>query len=138
MPPSTSMRALPPLGVFAMLFGTLTVFSGARGLFGPAAAQAALGQVVPWVLWFNFVAGFAYVAVGWGLWRGVPRWALRGSVLLAACTGAVALALGLHIAQGGGFEMRTVAAMVLRLGFWGAVVWVAWSATQPAHPAAPR
>jgi len=52
---------LKVLAVIAMAFGALTVFSGGRALFGDAQARAAVGNAVPFVLWFNFLAGFAYV-----------------------------------------------------------------------------
>jgi hypothetical protein len=45
------------LAVMAVLFGLLTVFSGGRTLFGGEAARLAAGAIVPFVLWFNFVAG---------------------------------------------------------------------------------
>ena len=41
----------------AVVFGAMTVFSGGRALFG----GADMGAVVPWVLWFNFFAGFFYI-----------------------------------------------------------------------------
>jgi hypothetical protein len=126
MTPSISSRSLTLWGWAAIAFGVLTVFSGAKALFGPPEAQAALGQVVPWVLWFNFTAGFAYVAVGWGLAHGAPRWALQGSVALAVLTATVAVALATHIALGGAFEVRTAGAMALRLAFWSLVARQAW------------
>lgn len=118
---SPTSRSLRPWGWAALVFGALTVFSGAKALFGPLEVQAALGQVVPWVLWFNFLAGFAYGAVGWGLAHGAPRWALLGSVLLAVLTATVTVALAVHIVFGGAFELRTVGAMALRLAFWSLV-----------------
>lgn len=130
MPPTTSPRALRIAAAVAIVFGALTVFSGGRALFGPPDVRAALGQVVPWVLWFNFLAGFSYVVVGAGLWRGAPRWAVLGALGIAAATALVALAFGLHVATGGGFEMRTAGALALRLGVWGVLAAVAWRCTR--------
>lgn len=130
MPPTTSPRALRIAAAVAIVFGALTVFSGGRALFGPPDVRAALGQVVPWVLWFNFLAGFVYVVVGAGLWRGAPRWAVLGALGIAAATALVALAFGLHVATGGGFEMRTAGALALRLGVWGVLAAVAWRCTR--------
>ena len=45
----------------------------ARGL-DPGAARQAAGHYVPFVLWFNFLAGFAYIVAGVGLWMR-RRWA---------------------------------------------------------------
>ena len=116
----TSSRLMKALAAVGMVFGALTVFSGWQGLFGDAATRAALGHTVGFVLWFNFLAGFAYVAAGLGLWRG-ERWGLWLAVALALGTALVAAAFGLHVLSGGAFEMRTVGALALRFGFWAVV-----------------
>jgi len=67
-------RFLKILAVVAIVFGALTVFSGGRALFGSAEARASVGNAVGFVLWFNFLAGFAYVLTGAGLWQ-CRRWA---------------------------------------------------------------
>jgi hypothetical protein len=76
--------------------------------------------VVPFVLWFNFLAGFAYVGAAVGLARG-RRWAALLSLAIAAATALAFLALGAHVLGGGAFEQRTVAAMTLRTGVWAAI-----------------
>ncbi|WP_310567810.1 hypothetical protein [Hydrogenophaga sp.] len=120
----TPSRPLKILAGIAVVFGALTVFSGWQGLFGDAATRAALGHTVGYVLWFNFLAGFAYVAAGLGLWRG-ERWGRWLATALALGTALVAAAFGLHVLGGGAFEMRTVGALALRLGFWAVVAVVA-------------
>lgn len=122
MTPSRFMKALAAVG---MVFGALTVFSGWQGLFGDAATRAALGHTVGFVLWFNFLAGFAYVAAGLGLWRG-ERWGLILATALALGTAGVAAAFAAHVLGGGAFEMRTVGALALRWGFWALVAVVGW------------
>jgi hypothetical protein len=107
-----------PAAVFAALFGALTVFSGARVLFGDGAAAA--GSYVPYIVWFNFLAGFAYVAAAIGLWRRRP-WAAGMALALALLTALFFAALGGHIAAGAAYEMRTVIAMAVRTGFWLAI-----------------
>lgn len=104
-------------GGIAVLFGALTIFSAGRALFGDEAARAAIGNAVPFVLWFNFLAGFAYIAAGVGL-LARTRWAAPLSALIAALTVLVALALGAHIALGGAYEARTVGAMIIRSLVW--------------------
>lgn len=121
----TSSRLVKALAAVALVFGALTVFSGWQGLFGDAATRAALGHTVGFVLWFNFLAGFAYVLAGLGLWRG-QRWGLWLATALALGTALVAAAFGVHVLGGGAFEMRTVAALALRLGFWTVVSAVGW------------
>jgi hypothetical protein len=108
----------------AVLFGAATIVSGARVLFGGDAARQAAGAYVPWVLWFNTVAGLAYVAAGVGLWLR-RAWAVRLSAVLAAVSVLVFAALGVHIALGGAYEARTVAAMALRCTFWIGLAWFA-------------
>jgi len=104
----------------AIVFGALTIVSGARVLFGPEEARAAAGNYVPFVLWFNFLAGFAYVAAGVGLWLW-RRWAAWLALGIAAATALVFAAFGVHIAMGGAFELRTVAAMTLRTLLWAGI-----------------
>ena len=101
----------------ALVFGALTIVSGSRVLFGGAAAQAAAGDFVPFVLWFNFLSGFVYVLAGAGIAMG-RRWAARLSIALAVAIATVFALFGLHVFQGGPFEMRTVGAMSLRLVVW--------------------
>lgn len=101
----------------AVTFGILTLISGGSALFGSAAARAAVGNAVPFVLWFNFLSGIVYVLVGIGLflWK---RWAAQLSALLAIAILVVFAAFGWHVAAGGAFEMRTVVAMTLRSVMW--------------------
>jgi hypothetical protein len=111
--------------IVAALFGALTIRSGGAVLFGaPEAAQAA-GGAVPFVVWFNFVAGFAYVAAAIGLWR-ARRWGTWAAIGIAGATAAVFVAFGIHAATGGAFEMRTVWAMTLRTGLWTGIAVLAW------------
>ena len=121
----TPRRSMKVLAAVAVVFGALTVFSGWQGLFGDEVTRAALGHTVGFVLWFIFLAGFAYVAAGLGLWRG-ERWGLYLATALALGTGAVAAAFGVHALTGGAFEMRTVGALALRFGFWVVVAAVGW------------
>ena len=116
----TQTKNLKVLAVVAIVFGGLTIFSGGRALFGGAEARAAVGNAVDFVLWFNFLAGFAYVATGIGLWQGRP-WAARGALMLALATAITAAAFGFHVIAGGAYEMRTAGALAVRLGFWIAV-----------------
>lgn len=110
----------------AIMFGALTILSGGQALFGSIEARAALGNVVLFVLWFNFVAGFAYVAAGIGLALG-RSWAFLLSIAILATTTLVLVAFGLHVLGGGVYEMRTVGAMILRVGIWAAIVALAAS-----------
>jgi len=105
------------LGIVAVLFGLLTLKSGGLVLFVDGPDRAAAGNYVPFVLWFNFIAGFFYIAAGIGLWKQY-RWAGTLSLIIAASTLLVFLAFGYHISQGGAFEQRTLGAMTLRSSVW--------------------
>lgn len=101
----------------AVAFGALTIFSGGQALFGSPAARAAVGNAVPFVLWFNFLSGFAYVLAGIGIalheaWGGPIATALAIAIV------AVFALLGWHIFRGATYEMRTVGAMALRAAVW--------------------
>ncbi|MFA7320575.1 MAG: hypothetical protein WC000_03825, partial [Dokdonella sp.] len=61
-------RWLAGISVIAIIFGLLTIKEGGTVLFGGEAARSAAGKYVPFVLWFNFLAGFAYVLAGTGMW----------------------------------------------------------------------
>lgn len=52
------------LGATAVLFGVATLVEGGHVLFGGPAARQEAGNVVSFVLLFNFGAGFAYVLAG--------------------------------------------------------------------------
>ena len=108
----------------AISFGLLTIRAGDTVLFGSAAARSAAGHYVPFVLWFNFLAGFAYVIAGVGLWL-ERRWAAWLAVVVAAATALVFAAFGVHASSGGAYEARTVGAMVLRLLLWTGIAAIA-------------
>lgn len=124
MPSSPPTKLLRAVAALALVFGLMTIASGAGGLFGSAEQKAALGAYVGFVLWFNFCAGFAYVLAAVGLWRG-DAWATPLAWLIALATALVFAAFGVHVANGGAFEMRTVAAMTLRLLVWLGIAWLA-------------
>ncbi|MDD3447894.1 MAG: hypothetical protein PHF72_02530 [Gammaproteobacteria bacterium] len=105
------------MGAMALIFGLLTVVSGGQVLFGAESHRVAAGDYVGFVVWFNFLAGFAYIAAGIGLWLG-GRWAVWLSLFIAVATLAVFALFGMHVLQGGRYEMRTVAAMTLRTAVW--------------------
>ncbi len=115
---SVAAAGLRLAAVIAVLFGAVTVASGGNVLFG-SGAQAA-GNYVPFIVWFNFLAGFAYVAAGVGLWlrRG---WAAWLAVALAVSTALAFAGFSWHISLGGAYEMRTVVAMTLRFVVWTAI-----------------
>jgi hypothetical protein len=111
-------------GAVAILFGIVTIAVGGRTLLGGAEAGAA---IVPFVLWFNFLAGFAYVAAGLGLISS-RRWSVPLSAAIAGATVVIFAAFALHILLGGAYETRTVGAMTVRSLVWIAIAILAWRA----------
>ena len=111
--------------VIALAFGLLTILSGGRALFG----GADMGAVVGFVLIFNFVAGFAYVLAGIGLWRGA-RWAPGLSVAILIATLVVFAAFGWHVISGRPYEARTMGATTLRTVVWAAISAIAWGSAR--------
>jgi hypothetical protein len=116
----TQSNSLKAAAIVALVFGALTVFSGGRALFGGTEAQAAVGNAVGFVLWFNFLAGFAYMLAGVGLFLRHPP-AVWISIAIFVSTALVGLGFGYHVLQGGTYEMRTVGAMILRTGVWAVI-----------------
>jgi len=108
------------LALLAMAFGAMTLISGGTVLFGPAEAQEAAGDYIPFVLWFNFLAGFLYIAAAIGIWLRC-NWALGLAAFIAVATGLVALGFGYQVFQGAAYEARTVGALALRIGVWIAI-----------------
>jgi uncharacterized membrane protein (DUF2068 family) len=113
------------LPLVAVGFGLLTIKEGGTILFGDEAARVAAGNYVPFVLWFNFLAGFAYVIAGAGLWM-QQRWAAWLAIAIAAATALTFVAFGAHVYSGGAYEQRTVVAMSLRTLVWATIAIIAW------------
>lgn len=113
------------ISLVAVAFGLLTIKEGGFVLIGNVAARAAAGNYVPFVLWFNFLAGFAYVIAGIGLWMRQP-WAVWLAISIALATAVTFIAFGIHVSTGGAFETRTVIAMSVRTLVWIVIALFAW------------
>lgn len=113
------------ISLVAIGFGLLTIKEGGTVLFGDEVARAAAGNYVPFVLWFNFLAGFAYVFAGVGLWLR-QRWAVWLAIAIAVATALAFAALGVYVYSGAAYEPRTVIAMGLRITVWGTIAAMAW------------
>lgn len=112
------------ISVLGLGFGLLTIMEGGAVLFGGGAARAAAGHYVAFVVWFNFLAGFAYVTASIGLWL-QQRWALWLAAAIAVATALTFAALGAHIYAGEAYEQRTIFAMSLRTLVWVVIASVA-------------
>jgi hypothetical protein len=105
------------IAIAAIVFGIVTVLTGGRALFGSLESRADFGNVVPFVLLFNFLAGFVYIVAGAGLLLR-RRWAVYTSLFVAVSTILVFVAFGVHVIGGGAFERRTIGALTIRSLFW--------------------
>ncbi len=126
--PGQPSRLLKLFAMLALIFGAMTIVSGGSVLFGPAKTWA--GNYVGFVVWFNFLAGGAYVVAAIGLWM-CTDWAVRLSAIIAIATALVALGFAIVVVLGSPFEMRTVGALALRFSFWTATTMIAKRAFEP-------
>lgn len=113
------------IALLAVAFGLLTIKEGGAVLFVDGAGRAAAGNYVPFVLWFNFLAGFGYVIAGIGLWK-LQRWAVWLAAAIAAGTVLTFAAFGVHAYFGGAWEQRTLIAMSLRTLVWVSIAMMSW------------
>jgi hypothetical protein len=109
----------------AVVFGLLTIKSGGSVLFVDGTFREEAGNYVPFVVWFNFLAGFAYLVAGGGLWM-QKHWAVWISMFIVVATLVVFAILGMHILNGEVYEARTIAAMSLRTVVWALIAMFAY------------
>ena len=121
------------LPTIAIVFGLLTILSGGKVIFGASIYQEMAGNYVPFVLWFNFLAGFAYVAAGIALLK-QKSCGIWLSLAIASLTLIVFALLGFHIVSGHAYEMRTVMAMILRSGVWASIFALSYKKRTPFNP----
>ena len=110
------------IAILALVFGAMTLLSGGSVLFGPIEVQTAAGNYMPFVLWFNFLAGFLYITAAIGIWLRC-NWAIGLSMFIALATCLLALNFGYQVIQGDAYEIRTIGALILRIGVWMAISW---------------
>lgn len=110
------------LGGIAAVFGLATLAASGNVLFGPELAKTLAGDVVPFIVWFNFLAGFAYLAAAVGLWIARP-WGHWLAMAIAAATLVAGLGFAFVAVSGTPFEPRTVGALSLRCAVWAALAY---------------
>lgn len=113
------------ISLVAIGFGLLTIKEGGAILFGGDVARSAAGNYVSFVVWFNFIAGFAYVAAGAGLWL-LRRWSVYLAVAIAVTTAITFAIFGVYVSYGGAYEHRTIIAMSLRTLVWLTIALLSW------------
>ena len=93
-----SMKSDRSIGIWmitsiAVVFGLLTIKSGGSVLFIDGTFREEAGNYVPFVVWFNFLAGFVYLIAGGGLWM-QKHWAVWVSIFIVVATLVVFAILG--------------------------------------------
>lgn len=101
----------------AFIFGTLTLIASGSVIWGPTPIQKAAGQIIPFVVWFNFSAGFLYLTAALGFVK-QQAWAVVLSLAIACLTLFVFGLFSLAVVSGQPYEMRTIWALLFRTGFW--------------------
>jgi len=115
-----SRRRGPFLGAIAVVFGLATITAASGVIFGPEPARTLAGDIVPFVVWFNFCAGFVYLAAGVGLWGARP-WGHLLALAIAVATFGAGLVFAWVAVSGAPVEPRTGAALLFRLAVWSAL-----------------
>lgn len=118
--PKTKPKSMLIMALIAVIFGLVTIYSGGEVIFIDGAGRARAGDYIGYIVWFNFIAGFAYILAAFGLYKS-KKWSVILSQIIAIATLIAFAALGFHIFNGGAFEMRTLAAMILRSLVWIAI-----------------
>lgn len=122
-PSEQSLQNSPWLRVIAVaaaIFGAATLYSAGGIVLDYGNSRDLAGAYVPFVVWFNLAAGIVYIVAAAGIWRR-STWAAGLSALIALATALTAIPFALHVVGGGDYEMRTIGALALRIGFWAAV-----------------
>lgn len=95
----------------------MTITEGGSVLFIDGSARQAAGSTVQFVLWFNFLSGFAFIGVGAGRLT-QKNWVRRLARTVAVISVVVLAAFFAYIALGGVYEKRTLVAMPMRTAIW--------------------
>lgn len=122
--PKVKPRSMIILAIVALIFGIATIYSGGEVLFVDGAGRARAGDYIGFIVWFNFLAGFAYMLAAYGLYKS-EQWSVLISKIIVIATLIAFGALGVYIFNGGAFEIRTIAAMILRSSVWAAIAYFA-------------
>lgn len=123
--------ALPSL---AVLLGVMTLAGGGSAIFQNSRDQMLSQNIIPEILYFNFVSGFVYIWAGLtALWQ--PGLARKISLGLLLGIGLAGVFLLIQILNGQPYLDKTVAALAFRFCFW--LVFILWLLKRP-NPPVPR
>ncbi|HEA26645.1 MAG TPA: hypothetical protein ENH92_05925 [Ectothiorhodospiraceae bacterium] len=119
------------VAIVALVFGALTVKAGGLVLFSEGEFHQLQGSFVPFVVWFNFIAGFAYIIAAIGIFC-MCAWSIQLSYAIAIASASFFILFGMHVIGGGSYELHTVVVMTIRTLLWIAISFVVHSKIIPA------
>ena len=117
VPPRSPALSRRLIALVAVTSGLMTILGGGGVLIRGDASRLISGDHVSFVVWFNVLAGFLYVAAGIGIWKRAG-WSVVVSIGIFLGTADVLVALVAYALAGGAYESRTVAVMTLRTVAW--------------------
>ena len=98
-----------------LLFALLTLFLSGSVIFDLFGIRAKEGNYVPLVVWANFISSILYLAAAYGLFK-MKKWSVWLLAISVVILVAAFIGLKLHISEGGLYEVKTVNAMIFRIG----------------------
>ena len=98
-----------------LLFALLTLFLSGSVIFDLFGIREKEGNYVPLVVWANFISSFLYLVAAYGLFK-MKKWSVWLLALSVVILVAAFIGLKLHISEGGLYEVKTVNAMIFRIG----------------------
>ena len=97
------------------LLGMLTVFAGGSVLFDLFDMREREGNYILYIVWANFISSILYLAAAYGLFK-MKKWSVWLLVISVVILVAAFIGLKLHISEGGLYEVKTLNAMIFRIG----------------------
>ncbi|MBK6378755.1 MAG: hypothetical protein IPO01_03275 [Chitinophagaceae bacterium] len=98
-----------------LLFALLTLFLSSSVIFNLFGIRGKEGNYVPLVVWANFISSILYLAAAYGLFK-MKKWSVWLLVISVVILVAAFIGLKLHISEGGLYEVKTLNAMIFRIG----------------------
>ena len=98
-----------------LLFALLTLFLSSSVIFNLFGIRAKEGNYVPLVVWANFISSILYLAAAYGLFK-MKKWSVWLLAISVVILVAAFIGLKLHISEGGLYEVKTLNAMIFRIG----------------------
>ncbi len=113
------------LAVVLGLFALLTLFLSSSIILDLFNIRAKEGNYVPFVVWANFASSLLYLLAIYGLLK-AKRWTALILLFTVIILGAAFIGLKIHISNGGIYELKTVNAMLFRIGVSLAFTIASW------------